>query len=110
MKILGRKVLGRPIIMADGDRVVMSYIEIDGVVRTEKVTAFAVVAPTRAITVDEAVLIEAEIDGKYAVGGLLIERSKDAIEAEQVVMSAARMRELREATDAQIAIKGRRRW
>lgn len=110
MKILGRKVLDRPIILADGDRFVMSYIEVDGVVRTERVTAFAVVSPTRAITVDEAVLIEAEIDGKYAVGGLLLERSREAGEVEQVVMSAARMRELREAADAQIAIRRRKRW
>jgi hypothetical protein len=108
MKVLGRKVLDRPIILGAGDRFVMSYVEVDGVVRTERVTAFAVIMPSRAITVDEAVLIEAEIDGKYAVGGLLLERSREAAEAEQRMPSAARLRELRDAAIAQVTIKGRK--
>jgi hypothetical protein len=108
MRILGRKLLDRPVILGAGDRLAMSYVEVDGVVRTERVTTFAVVVPSRAITVDEAVLIETEVGGRYAVGGLLLEQTEEAAEQDRVTMSSARMRELRRAIDAQVTIKGRR--
>lgn len=73
MKILSRTKLPKPIILAAGDKLVMSYVEIDGVVRHEHETSFAVITPHRAITVDEAVLFEIEHEGRYMIGGLLVE-------------------------------------
>lgn len=73
MKMLGRQKLDKPIMLGLGDKFVLTYVEIDGVVRTERTTSLAVVVPHRAITVDAAVLFETEIDGRYAVGAMVLE-------------------------------------
>jgi hypothetical protein len=76
MKMLGRQKLDKPIVLGVGDKFVMTYVEIDGVVRTERTTALAVVVPHRAITVDQAVMFETEIDGRYAVGTMVLEAKR----------------------------------
>ena len=73
MRVLGRKKLDRPIILGAGDSLVMSYVEVDGVVRNEKVTRFVVIKPQRAVTVDETVLFESEFEGRFVVGAMLLE-------------------------------------
>lgn len=73
MRVLRRRPLPKPIILAAGDKLIMSYTEVDGVVRTERVTTFAVITPHRSIRVEEAVLVEGELDGQYVIGGLLVE-------------------------------------
>lgn len=78
MRIIGRKKLDRPIMLAKGDRLTLNYVEIDGVIRTEKSTIFAAIIPWRPITVDQVVMVETELDGSYAVGGLLVEMEKPA--------------------------------
>lgn len=76
MRIIGRKKLDRPIMLAKGDRLTLNYVEVDGVIRTERSTIFAAIIPWRPITVDQVVMVETELDGSYAVGGLLVEMEK----------------------------------
>lgn len=78
MRIIGRKKLDRPIMLAKGDRLTLNYVEVDGVIRTERSTIFAAIIPWRPITVDQVVMVETELDGSYAVGGLLVEMEKPA--------------------------------
>ncbi len=77
MRVIARKKLDKPIMLGAGDQLIMSYVEIDGVVRNYKVSQFAVVKPYRAVTVDEALLVEAEFEGRYIVGGMLVEAKAD---------------------------------
>lgn len=78
MRIIGRKKLDKPIMLAKGDRLTLNYVEVDGVIRTERSTIFAAIIPWRPITVDQVVMVETELDGSYAVGGLLVEMEKPA--------------------------------
>lgn len=78
MHVIGRVKLENPIIMANGDRLRLVYVEINGVVRVERPTTFAVIKPDRAITVTEAVLFEQEFDGRYALGAMLLEAATGA--------------------------------
>lgn len=80
MKILSRHRLKRTIILAAGDKLTMNYVEVDGVVRTERMTSFAVIAPEHSVRVNEAVLIECLVDGAHAIGALLIETPDTAVE------------------------------
>jgi hypothetical protein len=98
MKILRRRPLQKPIILAAGDKLIMSYVEIDGVVRTERVTTFAVISPHRSIRVEEAVLVEGEVDGRYAIGGLVIEASPSMADLQADATAAIAIDARRHAT------------
>ena len=73
MKFLGRQKFDQPIMLALGDKFVINYIEINGVVRTERSVSLGILVPHRAITVDHAVIFETEVDGRYAVGAMVLE-------------------------------------
>lgn len=73
MHVIGRVKLEDPIIMAEGDLLRLAYISIDGVVRFERNTTFAILRPGRPVTVTEAVLFEREFEGRYAIGAMLLE-------------------------------------
>lgn len=105
MKILNRKKLDRPIMLGAGDTLRIAYVEIDGVVRHEHETEIATVVPRRRVTADTALLVETEIDGRYAIGGLLVEQ--DEQDDVGVLPTAAGLAELRQAAIDQIAIKPR---
>jgi hypothetical protein len=95
MKILSRKKLSKTIILAGDDSLVMAYREINGVVRTERMTTFAVISPPRSVRVNAALLVETVIDGAYAIGALLVEEpdSASVLKAEEVKkVSVAPMR------------------
>ena len=77
IQMLGRRRLDKPIMMALGDQFVMNYVEINGVVRTECPTLLATIVPRRAILVDQAVLFETKIDGRYAVGAMVLEAKRN---------------------------------
>jgi hypothetical protein len=78
MILIGRHSLERPLILATWDRLTMSYIEVDGVVRTERRTDYAILKVPRVIIATEVALFESEFEGRYMVGGMLIERASAA--------------------------------
>lgn len=73
MRVLSQRTLPRPVILAASDKLVMTYVEVEGVVRHERETTLGVVAPSRQITVDQAVLFEMEMEGRYIIGAVLVE-------------------------------------
>jgi hypothetical protein len=83
MKILERRKLKKTIILAAGDQAVVSYREIDGVVRTERMTTLVMIDPPRSIRVNEALLVETLVDGVYAIGALLVETPDTSVELKQ---------------------------
>ena len=77
MKFLGRQKLDKPIMLGLGDKFVINYVEINGVVRTEHSVSLGILVPHRAITVDHAVIFETEVDGHYAVGAMVVEAKRN---------------------------------
>lgn len=80
MKVLSHSKLSRPVLLAASDKLVMSYVEVDGVVRHERETVLGVVAPSRQVAVDQAVLFEDEFEGRYVIGVILTEVDNDVAE------------------------------
>ena len=73
---LGRK-FDPPLILAAGDFIRLEYIMVDGVVRHERYTTIAGMTPDRQMIIDESVVYETEIEGRRAIGVMLLERNKE---------------------------------
>lgn len=80
---LGRK-FNPPLILAAGDFIRLDYVTVDGVVRHERSTTIAGMAPDREMVVVESVVYESEIHGRRAIGVMLIEREPMEMENEHV--------------------------
>jgi hypothetical protein len=76
MKIMSRQELPKPLILAAGDTMALHYVEVDGVVRHEKITTIAVMRPSRAITITETIVVRTMIEGRLAIGVMMIEQPK----------------------------------
>lgn len=74
MRLILRRELDRPIMLGLGDRLAISYVEIEGVVRHEHETTIAIVKPHRAITVTEVATFETEFEGRKGYVAMLLEK------------------------------------
>jgi hypothetical protein len=83
MKILDRRKI-EPFHLMAGDSLIVMHTEnktgqvglFGRIKTTTKELARTTVTPTQAMTVDEAVLIETEFEGRRALGGLVLEKEK----------------------------------
>lgn len=73
IRMLRRLLLPEKILLGAGDQIRLTYIEINGVVRTERTIEIAKMMPYRSTLVNEALMVEGEVYGRYVMGVLLAE-------------------------------------